>query len=107
MLSCCVLDQSVGVRAYVIRLSQISSFFSYCHDKYATLADVVKHCVENLTNHVLRYKKLLMDDKSGMMKYQTGSHDDIISFILNGRGKSVRRFKPRCGQKCTLQARIK
>ena len=31
----------MGVRAYVIRLSQISSFFSYCHDKYATLADVV------------------------------------------------------------------
>ena len=30
-----------------------------------------------------------MDDKSGMMKYQTESHDDIISFILNGRGKSV------------------
>ena len=30
-----------------------------------------------------------MDDKSGMMKYQTGSHDGIISFILNGRGKSV------------------
>ena len=30
-----------------------------------------------------------MDDKSGMMKYQTGSNDDIISFILNGRGKSV------------------
>ena len=79
----------MGVRAYVIRLSQISSFFSYCHDKYATLADVEKHCVENLTNHFLRYKKLLMDDKSGMMKYQTGSHDDIISFILNGRGKSV------------------
>ena len=26
-----------------------------------------------------------MDDKSGMMKYQTGSHDDIIAFILNGR----------------------
>ena len=77
----------MGVRAYVIRLSQISSFFSYCHDKYATLADVVKHCVENLTNHVLRYRKLLMDDKSGMMKYQTGSHDDIISFILNGRRK--------------------
>ena len=47
----------MGVRAYVIRLSQISSFFSYCHDKYATLADVVKHCVENLKNHVLRYKK--------------------------------------------------
>ena len=77
----------MGVRAYVLRLSQISSFFSYCHDKYATLADVVKHCVENLTHHVLRYRKLLMDDKSGMMKYQTGSHDDIISFILNGRGK--------------------
>ena len=55
----------MGLRAYVIRLSQISSFFSYCHDKYATLADVVKHCVENLTNHVLRYRKLLMDDKSG------------------------------------------
>ena len=64
-------------------------FFSYCHDKYATLADLVKHCVENLTNHVLRYRKLLMDGKSGMMKYQTGSHDGIISFILNGRGKSV------------------
>ena len=78
----------MGVRAYVIRLSQISSFFSYCHEKYATqLADVVKHCVENLTNHVLRYKKLLIDDKSGMMKYQTGSHDGIISFILHGRGK--------------------
>ena len=30
-----------------------------------------------------------MDGKSGMMKYQTGSHDGIISFILNGRGKSV------------------
>ena len=89
VLSCCVLDKSVGVRAYVIRLSQISSFFSYCHDKYATLADVIKHCVENLTNHVLRYRKLLMDDKSGMMKYQTGSHDGIISFILNGRGKGV------------------
>ena len=77
------------VRAYVIRLSQISSLFSYCHDKYATLADVVKHCIENLTNHVLRYRKLLMDGKLGMMKYQTGSHDGIISFILNGRGKSV------------------
>ena len=25
----------------------------------------------------------------GMMKYQTGSHDGIIPFILNGRGKSV------------------
>ena len=79
----------MGVRAYVIRLIQISPFFSYCHDKYATLADVVKYCVENLTNHVLRYKKLLMDDKLGMMKYQTGSHDDIILFILNERGKSV------------------
>ena len=79
----------MGVRAYVIRLSQISSFFSYCHDKCATLADVVKHCVKNLTNHVLRYRKLLIDGKSGMMKYQTGSHDCIISFILNGRGKSV------------------
>ena len=50
---------------------------------------MVKHCVENLTNHVLRYRKLLMDGKSGMMKYQTGSHDDIVSFILNERGKSV------------------
>ena len=30
-----------------------------------------------------------MDGKSGLMKYQTGSHDGIISFILNGRGKSV------------------
>ena len=50
---------------------------------------MVKHCVENLTNHVLRYRKLLMDDKSEMMKYHTGSHDGIISFILNGRGKSV------------------
>ena len=30
-----------------------------------------------------------MDVKSGMMKYQTGSHGDIISFIINGRGKSV------------------
>ena len=77
----------MGVRAYVIRLSQISSFFSYCHDKYATLADVVKHCIENLTNHVLRYRKLLMDGKLGMIKYQTGSHDGIISCILNGRGK--------------------
>ena len=48
-----------------------------------------KYCVENITNHVLKYRKLLMDDKSGMMKYQTGSHDDIISFILNGRGNSV------------------
>ena len=37
----------MGVRAYVIRLSQITSFFSYCHDKNATLADVVKHCVES------------------------------------------------------------
>ena len=83
----------MGVRSYVIRLSQKSFFFSYCHDKYATLADVVKHCVENLTNHVLRYRKLLMDDKSGMTKYQTGSHDCIISFILNGRGKSVQDDK--------------
>ena len=48
-----------------------------------------KHCVENLTNHVLRYRKLLIDGKSGMMKYQTGSDDGIISFLLNGRGKSV------------------
>ena len=56
---------------------------------YATQADVVKHCVENLINHVLRHRKLLMDDKSGMMKYQTGSHDGIISFILNARRKSV------------------
>ena len=38
---------------------------------------------------LLRYRKLLMDDKSVMMKYQTGSYDGIISFILNGRGKSV------------------
>ena len=30
-----------------------------------------------------------MDDNPGMMKYQTGSHDGIISFILNGRGKIV------------------
>ena len=43
----------MDVRAYVIRLSQISSFFCYCHDKYATLADVVKHCVENLTTMFL------------------------------------------------------
>ena len=71
----------MGVRAYVIRLSQISFFFSYCHDKYATLTDVVKHCVENLTNHVLRYGKLLMDDKSGMMKYQTGLQWHNIVYI--------------------------
>ena len=57
----------MGVWAYVLRLSQISSFFSYCHDKCATLADVVKHCVENHTNHVLRYRKLLMDDKTGII----------------------------------------
>ena len=30
-----------------------------------------------------------MDDKSGMMKYQTGSHDGIIPSLSNGHGKSV------------------
>ena len=30
-----------------------------------------------------------MDDKSELMEYQTGSYDGILSFILNGRGKSV------------------
>ena len=49
----------------------------YCHDKCATLADGVKHCLENHTNHVLRYRKLLLDDKSGMMKYQTSSNDGM------------------------------
>ena len=70
-------------------LSHIYSFFSYCHDKCATLADVVKHCVDNYANHVLRYRKLLMDDKSEMMKYKTGSNDGILPSILNGHGKSV------------------
>ena len=36
-----------------------------------------QNCVENHTNHVLRYKKLLLDDKSGMMKNQTSSHSGI------------------------------
>ena len=33
-----------------------------------------------------------MDDKSGMMKYQTGSHDGIISFIFNGRVQDDKMF---------------
>ena len=78
-----------GCTSLCLTTESESSFFSYCRDKCATLADVVKHCVENHTNHVLRYRKLLMDDKSGMMKYQTGSHDGIIPSISNGHGKSV------------------
>ena len=39
------------------------------YDKCATLADGVKHCVENHTNHVLIYRKRLLDDKSGIMKH--------------------------------------
>ena len=59
----------------------------YCNVKCATLADVVKHCVENHTNHVLRYRKLPLDGKSAMMKYQTRSYG-IIPSILN-RNSSV------------------
>ena len=54
----------------------------YCHDKCATLADGVKHCVENHTNHVLRYRKLLLDDKSGMMKYHSSYHDGIKPLFI-------------------------
>ena len=48
-----------------------------------TFADGVKHCVENHANNVLRYRKLLLDVKSEMMKFQTRSHDGIIPSILN------------------------
>ena len=41
-----------------------------------------KHCAENHTNHVLRYRKLLLDDKSGMRKYQTSSRDDIKPLFI-------------------------
>ena len=34
MLSCCFLDFSVGVGAFVIGLSQISCLFSHCKGKY-------------------------------------------------------------------------
>ena len=46
------------------------------------IGDVVKHCVENHTKHILRYRKLLLDDKSGMMKYQTRSHDGIKPLFI-------------------------
>ena len=53
----------------------------YCLDKCAKFADGVKHCVGNHTNHVLRYRKLLLDDKSEMMKYQT--QRTLISCFLS------------------------
>ena len=37
VLSCCVLGLSVGIEAFVIRLSQISSFFSSWHTFYVLL----------------------------------------------------------------------
>ena len=40
LLSRCFLDFSVGVRDFVIRLSQISSFFSYCRRSTANVRSI-------------------------------------------------------------------
>ena len=50
--------------------------------KFATLADGVKYCVESHTKHVLRYRKLLLNDKSGMMNHQTSYHDGIKPLFI-------------------------
>ena len=44
---------------------------------------------ENHTNHVLRYKKLLLDYQSGIMKYQTSSHGGIKPLTLINKSSNT------------------
>ena len=72
MLSRCFLDFSVGVWAFVIGLSQISSFLSY-FDFYQKL---VRYCFKNMSQKksaARSFTEILFSNKEG-----SGAH--IISY---------------------------
>ena len=62
MLSRCILDISVGVGAFVIGLSQISSFFlfPYLHRVTDTCITGFEKYFESSSGHTLSFVKILM-----------------------------------------------
>ena len=61
----------------------------YCATKFDTINNIVEHCQEKHQQNVLKYRQLILDERSGVLKYQTKLHEGIVPHELEKSGKSL------------------
>ena len=74
VLSCCPFDISVSIRAFVIGLSQISSFFLYiktAFNRYSPLSYYVRHPGFIRNWNLLSSARLCLHHISSLLRYRT------------------------------------
>ena len=50
----------------------------YCATKFDTINNIVEHCQEKHQQNVLKYRQLILDESSDILKYQTKLHKGIV-----------------------------
>ena len=61
----------------------------YCVFKTDSLEELIDHCTTLHEHEILKYRKLVLDDVSGVFKYLTKTYDGIIPHEVKECGKRV------------------
>jgi len=61
----------------------------YCATKFDTINNIVEHCQDKYQQNVLKYRPLILDERSGVLKYQTKLHEGTVPHELEKSVKSL------------------
>ena len=59
---------------------------TYKTDEYS---EIVEHCVKGHKCQTLKYRELILQSETGLLKYQSKSHEGIIPIRLENEGKTI------------------
>ncbi|KAH3810037.1 hypothetical protein DPMN_138419 [Dreissena polymorpha] len=59
---------------------------TYKTDEYS---EIVEHCVKGHKCQTLKYRELILQGETGLLKYQSKSHEGIIPIRLENEGKTI------------------
>ena len=61
----------------------------YCPYKTDSFEQIIGHCSVLHEEKLLKYRKLLLDDLTGICRYQTQMHEGVVPLKIKESGKSI------------------
>ena len=65
----------------------------YCPYKTDSFEQIIGHCSVLHEEKLLKYRKLVLDDLTGICRYQTQTHEGVVPLKIKESGK-ILGFKP-------------
>ena len=61
----------------------------YCPYKTDSFEQIIGHCSVLHEEKLLKYRKLVLDDLTGICRYQTQTHEGVVPLKIKESGKSI------------------